>query len=165
MARPQIYLDRLIPIHAARERRAQQEFHLRIQSHESARLAHSSILRDLRALEHAIEQSLAYAFNGQAQSAGDAQAAIAVAQLNQTKAHVAQSEVTTAQATVEQALQALDEARHQYANQVRTGHKMRETCGRQSAVLRVAVEKRNEELMDDEFVPFWMIRQKERGPT
>ena len=158
-------LERLLPIHAARERRAQQELHQRSQSYENARRAHLGVLRELRALERSIEQAFVYVLDGGAQSAGDAQAAIALAELAQSQVPVVQGKIENAHAVLELALLALDEARRRYADRVRTGHKMRETCTRQSAAIGLALRQRTEELMEDEFVPCWVASQKVERAT
>ena len=153
-------LDQLLVIYSARERRAQQELYRRIQSCESAQLAHQCVLHDLRALEQFIEQVFSYLLDGGARIAGDAQAAITVIQATEVKAQSMLSKEKTARDTLNQAILALDEARVYYTIQVRSSYKMRETRMRQIDAAKRVLEDRAEDLMSDEFVPFWIANRK-----
>jgi hypothetical protein len=156
----QLDLARLLPLQVARERGAQQRVNDHQRLHERTCLAHQGAQSELRALEQAAHAALALALDGAEAWSGEIRAALEQARFQEALLRAARAKVDSARIEVQQAQAALEDAKRHYALQMLTGHKLRQASFRQDAARSARRAERSARLMDDEFVPGWLVRRR-----
>jgi hypothetical protein len=155
-------LRSLLPVHSARERRAQREVHERTDAHDRAQAAQQLARHALAELEESIHQALTLALEGGVMRASEAKAAIEQAALAERELPRALAQLQAAQAKTQEALGAVQEARRAYASTVRTSHKMRETCARQDTLHQALHAEALELQADEDYLLTWQAGQTPR---
>ncbi|RQP21324.1 hypothetical protein [Piscinibacter terrae] len=158
-------LRSLLPVHSARERRAQREVNERSDAHDRAQAAQQLALRALAELEESIHRALTLALEGGMMRAGEAHAAIEQAALAERELPRALAKLQAAQAKTQQALDAVQDARRAHASTVRNNHKMRETCARQDTLHQTWHAQALEQQTDEDYMLTWQAGQIPRRST
>ncbi len=146
-------LDGLLPIHAARERRALRVYHEHSQVYELALSAQMSKSLALVRMQQTAKAALVSVLEGGQMSAGDAQATIEQVKVMEVRIKETTVRLEDLKKKTQIALDAAREAKRAYAMKVRTSHKLRHASDSQNVLINRAAMQREEQRVDDDFSP------------
>lgn len=148
-------LDKLLPVHAARERHAQRVYHDLNHAYELALAAETAAALRLKRLQGAAQAQRSQVFEGGTTTAAQAQVRLDHVAVLERRAQATRHELQGLSEATQRALQAAHEARRVYALQVRTGHKLREACGEQALRRLRQQTQRAQQRAEEDFAARW----------
>ena len=148
-------LAALLPIHAARERRAQHVYHESNQAYELALTAQMNASLALRRLQQRAQAVRSRLFDGESMLAGDAQGLSD--ELSEMERRIKEAEAACASAAqhAAKALAAAQDAQKVYAAKVQNNHKMTDASKKQIKKKTKLDNAKAEQESDDDFSVQW----------